>query len=52
MLMSAPAEPPTGIRRTNAGGWAAVIDGKLAGSWSGLGSKLNAITCAGTNRVL
>ena len=42
----------TGIRRTNTGSWAAVVEGRVKGVWSGAGSKRRAIRQAGTNVVL
>ena len=45
-------EGKTGIRRSASGAWVAVVDGRLAGAWSGAGSKLRAIRAAGTNTVL
>lgn len=42
----------TGIRKTNAGDWVAVVGGKLCGAYSGPGAKASAIREAGTNREL
>lgn len=44
--------PRTGIRRTNSGGWAAIRDGRLIDSYSGIGAKRAAIAAAGTNTVI
>lgn len=45
-------EGKTGIRRSEYGGWLAIVDGRLVDVWRGPGSKLNAIRAAGTNEVL
>ena len=44
--------PPTGIRRLASGAWAAVVDGRYRGEWSGPGAKRQAIQIAGTNAVI
>lgn len=46
------AHHATGIRRTNTGGWAAVKNGRLIDTFSGLGCKVAAIRAAGTNTVI
>ena len=50
--LRSPDEGKTGIRKLATGAWAAIVGGKLAGEWSGLGSKARAIREAGTNTVL
>lgn len=42
----------TGIRQDNTGSWAAIRDGKLAGTFTGSGARRLAIREAGTNTVL
>lgn len=42
----------TGIRRTNTGGWAAIVGGRLKAEFRGMGSKARAIRSAGTNAVV
>lgn len=44
--------PRTGIRRGNTGDWAAIKDGRLVQSFSGIGAKRAAIQAAGTNTVV
>lgn len=46
------AAPQTGIRRTNTGGWAAIRDDRLVGTYEGAGAKRLAIANAGTNEVI
>jgi hypothetical protein len=44
----------TGIRRapSASNGWQAIVNGKLAGEWFGLGSKSKAVRAAGTNQEI
>lgn len=42
----------TGIRRTNTGGWVAVVNGRAADTFTGPGSRRRAIQTAGTNREI
>lgn len=51
-LVALASAKPTGIRRTNTGGWAAIRDGRLVASYVGLGAKREAIRDAGTNEVI
>ena len=42
----------TGIRKSNAGDWCAIKNGRLVASFSGAGAKRQAIEAAGTSRVI